>query len=69
MFSFFRKKSPFTVVVKEFDHSRFAAGMEVTTDKHDYRKDVTALQQTFQAIAAKGTVQSQRDTGCHQPAG
>ena len=31
MFSFFRKKSPFTVVVKEFDHSRFAAGMEVTT--------------------------------------
>ena len=42
MFSFFRKKSPFTVVVKEFDHSRFAAGMEVTTDKHDYRKDVTA---------------------------
>ena len=49
MFSFFRKKSPFTVVVKEFDHSRFAAGMEVTTDKHDYRKDVTALQQTFQS--------------------
>ena len=49
MFSFFQKKPPFTVVVKEFDHSRFAAGMEVTTDKHDYRKDVTALQQTFQS--------------------
>ena len=49
MFSFFQKKPPFTVVVKEFDHSRFAAGMEVTTDKHDYRKDVTALQQKFQS--------------------
>ena len=41
MFSFFRKKSPFTVVVKEFDHSRFAAGMDVTKHKNDYRKSVT----------------------------
>lgn len=49
MFSFFHKKPPFTVAVKEFEHARFAAGTEVITDKHNYRKDVTALQQKFQS--------------------
>lgn len=48
MFSFFKKKKdPFTVRIKEYEQPRFVAGMQTPTAKRSYRKDVSALQTSF----------------------
>lgn len=48
MFSFFKKKKdPFTVRIKEYEQPRFVAGMQTPTTKRSYRKDVSALQTSF----------------------
>ncbi len=48
MFSFFKRKPPFTVRVKEYETSKYIAGMKVNTDKGSIKKDVGALQKRFQ---------------------
>ena len=48
MFSLFKKKPALSVRVKEFEVSRFVAGLKVVTNRHDLKQDVSALQKRFQ---------------------
>lgn len=47
VFLFQKKKDPFTVRIKEYEQPRFVAGMQTPTTKRSYRKDVSALQTSF----------------------
>ncbi len=47
MFSFFKKKPKFSVRVRSYEQPRYIAGMQTSTSKKTYRKDVTALQGSF----------------------
>lgn len=48
MFSFFKKKQPFSVRIKEYDSVRLIAGMEITTCRKSMKKDVSQLQKKVQ---------------------
>lgn len=48
MFSFFKKKQPFSVRIKEYDNVRLIAGMEITTCRKSMKKDVSQLQKKVQ---------------------
>lgn len=48
MFSFFKKKQPFSVRIKEYDSVRLIAGMEITTCLKSMKKDVAQLQKKMQ---------------------
>ena len=48
MFSFFKKKQPFSVRIKEYGSVRLIAGMEITTCRKSMKKDVSQLQKKVQ---------------------
>ncbi len=47
MFSLFKKKKELSVRVRTFDAARYLAGMQIITDRHGYKRDVSQLQQEF----------------------
>lgn len=47
MFSFFKKKPPITVRVKEAEALRYVAGLQTLTSKSTFKKEISALQGAF----------------------
>ena len=47
MFSFFKKKPPITVRIKEAEALRYVAGLQTLTSKSTFKKEISALQGAF----------------------